>query len=192
MIGRRSLFGVVLAAGLVAAAWVLGDHAPDVPPSARMADMMLSRVVPGDVALFKDDTVMHGPTFYRFEADAAGVRNLVQLLHLQPLPRLPRLLEGRVAVARSRTGWPFDWDHAQVQAAFHCEPALEDPFDVLLVSGREMVYVTSGFAGGLPKDAPIVADPDSCPGNPLDASGGVAASAVPAPRPMGTASGHPD
>jgi len=31
MIGRRSLFGVVLAAGLLAAAWMLGDYAPDVP-----------------------------------------------------------------------------------------------------------------------------------------------------------------
>jgi hypothetical protein len=77
-----------------------------------------------------------------------------------------------------------------VQVAIHCEPMLEDPFDVLLVDGRRVVYLTSGFAGGLPKGAAVVADPGECPRQGPDAS--PAASAVRAGAAMGTASGHSD
>jgi|GEM_PF-5454733 len=167
---------------------MFGDHAPEPQPSTRMADMMVSRVVASDVAIFKDDTVMHGPLFYRFEADAADVHRLALLLDLRPAPRVPAYLAGRIEIARARTGWAFDWARAQVQVAIHCDPALEHPFDVLLVDGRWVVYLTSGFAGGLSKAAPVVVDPGLCPDDPHDAAG--SASRVGAP--MGTASGHSD
>lgn len=186
MIGRRALLGFVLAAGLLAAAWVFGDHAPGLPPGGRMGGMMLSRVVTSDVVLFKDDTVMHGPLFYRFEADAAGVRKLAELLDLQPVPRVPGFLAGRIDVARARTGWAFDWAHGQVYAAFRCDAAYETPFDVLLVDGRQVVYLTSGFADGQARASSIVTDPGDC-----HASSDAAASAAGADR-RGTAGGHPD
>lgn len=157
-----------------------------------MADMMVSRVVTSDVAIFKDDTVMHGPVFYRFEADAADVRRLALLLDLRPVPRAPDHLAGRIEVARANAGWAFDWAHARVQVAIRCEPALEDPFDVLLVDGRRVVYLTSGFAGGLPKGAAVVVDPGECPRQASDAVAGPAASAMRAGAAMGTASGHSD
>jgi hypothetical protein len=183
---RHALLGIALGAGLLAAAWSCRDYlAPEPQPSTRMADMMLSRVVPGEVAEFKDDTVMHGPLFYKFEGDAADVRRLVQLLDLRPVPRVPGYLAGRIEVAKSRTGWAFDWAHAQVQVAIHCEPALEDPFDVLLVDGRRVVYLTSGFAGGMSRAAPVVVDPGDCPHDPY----AEAASALRVGAPMGTASG---
>ena len=77
---------------------MFGDHAPEPQPSARMADLMVSRVVTTSVAVFKDDTVMHGPLFYRFEADAADVRRLALLLDLRPASRVPAYLAGRIDI----------------------------------------------------------------------------------------------
>lgn len=107
---------------------------------------------------------------------------------------MPVGLEGRVELAKTRTGWAFDWAGSRVLYALHCEaePAFERPFDLLLVSGSKVVYVTSGFAGGLPGTDAVVTDANQCPGNPLDAPAGPARSPVRASGPMGTASARSD
>ena len=116
-----------------------------------------------NVRKFKDDTYMHGLSYYYFQAEPPEISRLITWLNLQKGDRMPEQLSNLATSAAARNGWKFAWATAQVYLAHYCTPLNADGTysrtEVLLVSNGEGLYVTRGY---LPDGATRIADSSGC------------------------------
>ncbi len=132
---------------------------------ARLAGMVFSRADVKDVRMPIDDSVMHGPKSFYFKASESNIARLLRWLDARPQQAIPDWLVGRVDLARSKVDRPFDWKTPKIYANLHCpDKADETKFDLVLVDGPRVVYMTTGYgatgrAGSCTAAAEVVRTP---------------------------------
>lgn len=139
---------------------------PPVDQSAaqkNFAGIVLSRKGIDDVRKFKDDTYMHGQSYYYFQADSQAINRLISLLELQKAEKIPAEQTSLVGNAVSRNGWQFSWATSQVYLAYYCNPDEADGLnfnvDMLLVGNGAGIFVTRGY---LPPTITRTTDTSKC------------------------------
>ena len=143
-------------------AWLIFRNTTSVheSPSDRMAKLAFSRTSIEGVEFFKDESLMHGPKFFNFVARPPDIERLVKLLDLRQRGTIPEFLRSRIDYAKSSVKWKFNWSTNTIYSIYYCNPSGADlSFDVALVDGNRVVYVTSGYK----EDSAVkVDDPSSC------------------------------
>ncbi len=120
------------------------------------SSLVFTNVRADGLETFKDTTMMHGPRSYYFQTN--DVDQLVKWLRLKPHKGVPRAeYDVPLKTVRLATHWPINWETQNVFLIYHC--GLEEySFDMLLVDGTKVVYMTDAWiASG--KD---VDDPEAC------------------------------
>jgi len=156
-----------LASALIGLSTYLLWPAERVDPSEEAWDMfarslVLTKVHAKGLKMFKDDTMMHGPRSYYFETD--DVNHLVQWLRLKPHRGVPQPeYDVPLKTLRSATHWPINWETQNVFLIYHCGRGIpmdsnEDSFDMLLVDGTKVVYMTDAWTAR----GRNVEDPTAC------------------------------
>lgn len=116
-----------------------------------LSSYVFSRAVANDVSAIKDNSMIHGPTYFYFKSSKKDIVRLVEWLQLHHQKGLPELFLPSVAYVRKQVDWAFDWDGLEVFATYYCGGNIVDwGFDMLLVDGSSrVIYVTSGYISDL-------------------------------------------
>lgn len=112
----------------------------------QMAALMLSRGGIQKVESFKDESMMHGLRYFFFEASKSEISGLVTWLDLKPQSAIPEIFVGRINYAKEKVKWNFNWSTSEVYIVYRCRTDSDEwNFDMFLVDGEAVVYVTDGF-----------------------------------------------
>ena len=132
-----------------------------IAPEQRMGALFLSRSNIDEVKMFKEQSYIHGLSFFYLSLPADDVGRVVTWLKMTERDSIPPLLSNRVISASTSTDWKFKWAHPKIYVAYYCHPfdGTNSSIDLLLVNNGEAVFVTEGY---LPPGSYLTTDPLTC------------------------------
>jgi hypothetical protein len=119
----------------------------EITPEHRLGAVFLSRSDISDIKMFKDQTYIHGLSFFYFRLPAGDVGRVVTWLRMTERGSIPPLLSDQVLSAATTTDWKFKWSNPKIYVASYCHPfdGSYSNVDLLLVNEGEAVFVTEGY-----------------------------------------------
>lgn len=144
----------------------------EMTPEHRMGAVFLSRSDISDIKMFKDQSYIHGLSYFYFRLPAEGVGRVTTWLRMTERGSIPPILSDQVLSAAKATDWKFKWSNPKIYVAYYCHPfdGSYSSVDLLLVNEGEAVFVTEGYL--LPGSYPTI-DASSCktlPHRPLNSA----------------------
>lgn len=160
---NRLVIGLV-GIGIAIALFIVLDMGSDIEMStdAKLASYIFFKASIGKIEEFKDESILHGPTYFYFQTNEDDILRIVEWLELKPREKQPSLFTELIINAKSQVSWDFDWYTKHVFVIYYCNASGFDwGFDMLLVDGKNVVYVTSGF---IHASSRLVENLDECKG----------------------------
>lgn len=142
---RASLFCiVVLSVTILSGCQRQGDERA---PEKSMGALLLSRGGISDVQQYKDNTAIHGPTYFYFQASHENAERLINWLGLKKHPSAPDIFASSIKATLIETKWNFNLGASQVYLAYYCRPfdGLNWSLDLLLINDRNVIFLTDGY-----------------------------------------------
>lgn len=130
----------------------------EISPEHRLGALFLSRSNIGDIKMFKDQSYIHGLSYFYFPLPAKDVNQVVRWLGVTERASIRPLLSDKVRAVSTHTDWKFKWADAKIYVAYYCH-SFDGSYsseDLLVVNDGEAVFVTEGYlmAGSYPTTDP--------------------------------------
>lgn len=133
----------------------------EISPDNRIASLLLSRGGITDVQLYKDETAIHGPTYFYFRASRKSEERLINWLELRKHQAIPDIFSNTIKTAIVKTKWKFNLNASQVYLTYYCHPfdGVNWSLDLLLIDDQNVMFVTEGY---VPQNPAKYDDPSKC------------------------------
>lgn len=158
---RASLLAVCIVFFSGAILFGCQPHIDEGTPEKRLGSLLLSRGGIIEVQQYKDDTAIHGPTYFYFQSSPESVERLIFWLGLRRHKSIPDVFSSSIKATVGKKKWNFDVSVSQIYLTYYCRPfdGSNWSMDLLLVNDRNVIFITEGY---VPQNSTRYDDPSKC------------------------------